>query len=230
MKRLIIALVVILLLAGVVSEVLLPRMIGDAVAQGMRQHTGSSQVTAAVQKTPALLMLTGSFDKVTISAANAKIDRMTFRALDAVLTDVQLDREKLFTSRTVSIERVHDVDLRATITQDELASYLNQTVKGVKNAVVSITPGRVQASTNFSLGGFASLAITLDGKIVGDGQRVKFVTERFLLNNTPVGNVGGAMLTEIPLLDLKNLPFGVTVRDIVMEQGQVTIYTDNRPK
>jgi hypothetical protein len=125
---------------------------------------------------------------------------------------------------------VQDIDLTAVITQDELSRFLNQNVKGVKGAVVTINAGKVQVTSNFALGSLASLAITLEGKIAGDGQKLKFVTERFLLNNNMVGNIGGSVLTEIPLVDLKKLPFGVSVRVVNMEDGKVTIFADNRTK
>lgn len=229
MKRLLSILFLLLVVAFAAAETVLPRLVGDAVAQGMRAATGSNQVTAAVQKRPALFMLGGAFDKITVTALEAKIDKLTFRELRAVLTDVQLDRDKLW-ARQAAVERVRDVELTATITQEELARYLNQTVKGVHNATVAVTPGKMQVTTTYSLGGLASMAIALEGKVASDGQRIKFVTERFFLNNMPVGGTGGSVLAEIPLLDLKKLPFGVTVRDIVMENGQVTISADNRPR
>ncbi|EAX46863.1 hypothetical protein TcarDRAFT_0551 [Thermosinus carboxydivorans Nor1] len=229
MKRLLSILFLLLVVVFAAAETVLPRLVGDAVAQGMRAATGSNQVTAAVQKRPALLMLGGAFDKITVTALDAKIDKLTFRELRAMLTDVQLDRDKLW-ARQAAIERVRDVELTGTITQDELARYLNQTVKGVRNAAVVITPGKMQVTTTYSLGGLASMVIALEGKVASDGQRIKFVTERFFLNNMPVGGTSGSVLAEIPLLDLKKLPFGVIVRDIVMENGQVTISADNRPR
>lgn len=213
----------------VASQLLLPVAIADIVAQGMVSLTGSENVKAEVAKRPALLMLAGKFDNITLDAKNAKTDKLTFSELHAVLKDVQIDMNTLLSRRLVAIQSVGDIDLKVVFSQEELARYLNQSVKGIKNATVTITPEKIQASSHFAIGGFANVAITLEGKIVGDGQKIKFVTERFLLNNNLVGNVGGAMLTEIPLFDLTKLPFNVHVRNIVLEQGRVVIYTDNRP-
>ncbi len=229
-KRLVLILFILVVIAGVAAEVILPKIASDAVAQGMSELTGAAQVKAVVQERPAVGMLTGSFDQISIEADNAKMDKLTFSHLAAVLTDVQLDRERLYFRRSVAIEKVKDIDLTATISQDEMARYINQNVKGVKNAAVTIDKGKMQASSSFAFGGIATVAISLEGRIIADGQRIKFVTERFLLNNTPVGNIGDAMLAEIPLVDLKKLPFGVTVREIVLDQGKVTLFTDNRPK
>lgn len=227
-RRFVIGLAIIAILL-IASQILLPKAVSDIVAQGMVSLTGSENVKVDVEKSPALLMLGGKFDKITLAAQNAKTDKLTFSELQAVLQDVQLDMNMLISRRQVAIQSVGEVELKAAFSQEELARFLNQAVKGVRNAVVTITPERVQASSNFAIGGFAHVAVTLEGKIVGDGQKIKFVTERFLLNNNHVGNIGGAVLTEIPLVDLSKLPFNVHTRDIVLEQGRVVIYTDNRP-
>ncbi|MEN6566001.1 MAG: DUF2993 domain-containing protein [Veillonellales bacterium] len=227
MKRLIgiLAVLGVLLAAG---QMLLPPVVSQLVSQGMKSQTGSDQVSVQLEKKPALGMLGGSFDKITLSAVNAKTDKLTFSELNGVMTDVQLDRNALLEHQTIVLQSVGNVQVVGTLTEAELARYLNQSVKGIRNAAVAITPDKVTASSSFAIGNFANVGITLEGRIAVDSQKVKFVTERFLINNTVVGNIGGAALTEIPLLDLKKLPFGVTVRDVVMEQGKVVIYTDNQ--
>lgn len=227
-RRLVIGLGIIAVLL-IASQILLPMAVSDIVAQGMVSLTGSQNVRVNVEKSPALLMLGGKFDRITLAAQNAKTDKLTFSELHAVLQDVQIDMNTLISRRLVAVRSVGDVELSVVFQQEELARILNQSVKGIKNATVAITPDKVQASSNFAIGGFAQVAVTLEGKIVGEGQKIKFVTERFLLNNSHVGNIGGAMLTEIELADLSKLPFNVHTRNIVLEQGRVVIYTDNRP-
>jgi len=229
-KRLRIGLIIILVVVAT-SEFLLPSLVGKLVARGMTNATGSEEISAIVVKRPAVAMLLGgSFDRVFLHAVNARIDKITFAELDTALENIDLDMAALITRRTVVVKSVQDIDLTAVITQEELSRYLNQNVKGVRGAVVTINAGKVQVTSNFGLGPLASVAITLEGKIAGDGQKLKFVTERFLLNNTMVGNIGGSVLTEIPLVDLKKLPFGVGVRVVNMEDGKVTIFADNRTK
>ncbi|EIW20951.1 MULTISPECIES: DUF2993 domain-containing protein [Pelosinus] len=222
-------LVIVILLLAVAGEVLLPMILSDIVAKGMRGLVGSEQVTATLTKRPALLMLGGNFDNITVNARQAKVDKLVFDDMSITLKDAQLDIGALITRRLVAFQSIGDVEIRGTVTQDELARYLNQTVKGIKNAVVDIQSDKIKASSSFSLGGFANVAVTLEGKIVGDGQKIKFVTDQFLLNNRMTGNLGGALLTEVSLVDLNKLPFHVNVRDIVMENGKVILYLDNRP-
>ncbi len=228
-KRLIIILAVILALVAA-SEALVPTVVSDIVARGMANLTGSDNVSVTVVKHPAIYMFGGQFDQITVQETNAKIDKITFSDMKVALSNAQLDMGALVSHRQIVLKTVQDVDLSVTVTQEELANYLNQAVKGVKNSTVAITPENVKVSSNFAIGGFANVAVTLEGKIIGEGQKIKFVTERFLLNNMLVGNIGGSVLTEIQLVDLKKLPFNVSVRDIDMEQGKVIINTDNRPR
>lgn len=228
-KRLSVIMVVVLVLI-LAEELLLPRTVGGLVARGMVDATGTDQVVAEVAGRPAFLMLGGRFDDIRILAQNAQIDKIKFAELDATLRNVELDMGTLISRRTIVVKTVRDIDLTAVITREELTRYLNQSVKGIKNATVTMNGGKVQVSANLILGQLASLAVTLDGKVVGDGQKIKFVTDRFLLNNTVIGNIGGTVLTEIPLADLKKLPFGVEVRSITSENDKITIHADNRAK
>lgn len=223
-----IVLFLVMVLAAV--EVVLPKVVSDAVAQGLRAQTGSKQVTARVDKIPALFMLDGKFDRVTADVDEVKTEKITFRTMHVSLSDGKVNIQELLTNRKLVLEQVQDVELTAVIGQEELATFLNNSVKGVKNAVVAITPGKIQVTSALTVGGFARLDIKLEGRIASDreNRRITFVTDRFWLNNTPVGNIGGSLLTEVPLVDLKKLPFNVNVRDVVMEEGQVIIYTDNR--
>lgn len=229
-KRLLMFFLAIALLGAVAAEFILPQATSLAVAQGMTELVGSSEIKAQVIKRPAVAMVTGSFDQITVNAANAKVDKIIFRQLNAELKDVQLDRQRLYLNRQAVIEQVGEINVVAVLTQEEVARYLNQQVKGVKNATVIIDQGKMTAQSSFVLGGFATVAIGLEGRVVQDGQIVKFVTDRFLLNNSPVGSIGGIGLAEIPLLDMKKLPFGVTVRDIMLEQGKLTLHANNKAR
>ncbi len=227
MKRMkIIVIAIVALIAA--GELFMPWLVGSLIARGMSGATGSDRVTAQVAKRPALLMFDGRFDSVRIHAYDSKVDKIVFAELDATLKDVALDMPALITQRKVAVKGVRDIDLTAVITQEELSRFLNQSVKGVKNAKVVIESGKVNVTAGFLLGQIASIAITLEGKVVGDGHRIKFVTDRFLLNNTAVGNIGGSVLTEIPLVDLRKLPFGVKAKSVVMDAGRITIVADNR--
>lgn len=213
--------------ALILADWVLPGMVSSYAEQSLKASTNSEAVTVQVNKTPTLMMMTGTFDQITIDATNAKIDKITLSNMHSVLTDVQVDMKTLLTEKKFAIQSVRDLTVTGVVSQAELARYLDANVKGSHHAEVSITPDKVTVSTHLALGSVIQVMITLEGKIVSDGQKLKFVTQRFLLNNTPVGNIGGTMLTEIPLLDLKKLPFGTTIQDIMLQDGQIVIVAGN---
>lgn len=211
----------------ILAQFALPAWVSGYAAQSLKELTASETVTVKAEKQPALLMMTGEFDQVTVQAVNAKLDRLTFRTLDASLTQPKLDMNSLLTQHKFVLQSVQKLEVTGVVDAAELARFLDNNVKGSKNAVVTITPDKVTVSTNLALGPIPTLTITLEGKIVSDGQKLKFVTEHFLLNHSPVGNLGGALLTEIPLFDLKKLPFGTTIQQVVQKDGQIEIQAGN---
>lgn len=206
----------------------LPQIVSQAVAQGMQKVLNSSQVTAQVEKSPSFLMLDGQFDKVLLTAKDAKPDKIVFSEMQADLTGVKVDMAELVSSRKIMLREVKEAVLTASVAQDELARYLNQSVKGVKNAKVQIQNGKVQVGGTFGLGQLAQMSVTIEGRVVADGQKIKMVTEKILLNNAQVGSLGGSLLADIQLVDVKSLPFGVVVRKVTADQGKITILADNK--
>ncbi|MDU2063547.1 MAG: DUF2993 domain-containing protein [Sporomusaceae bacterium] len=227
-KKLLLLLFFLLVIFGGAAELLLPSWTAAYGAESLKELTGSEQVTLQTEKHPAILMLSGQFDTVKIDAKNAKLDKLTVSSMQAELKGLQLDMNSLLLQRRFTVQSVDTVNLKAVVTEKELAQFLDANVKGSKNATVTVKPDKITVSSQLSLGGLMALSITLEGKIAADGQKIKFVTERFLLNHSPVGNLGGSILTEIPLADTKKLPFGTTIQNIVNEDGQIVIYAGNQ--
>lgn len=217
---------VILLLMVLGAEFMLPSVLSELLASSLRKKVASDSVTVEVSGRPAVLMLGGHFKHLAVTAQNAKLDKIAFHELNADFKDVQLDISALF-KKEVMLKAADSVSLVATITQEDIARYINANVKGAKDAQVFITPQGVRVASRLSLGSIATLDVNLDGQIVCDGEKIKFKTEKFAVNNTIVGNFSSAALTEIALFDLKKMPFGVTVRDIQLGTGEVKIYADN---
>lgn len=229
MNRRLKAIIIVIVALAVLSELLLPWAAGAFMANGMKQLTAAEDVTVKAVKTPAVSMVNGRFDRVLVNAVNAKIDKFVFNELTLALENVKINMGALLGQRTLVIDSVQNIDLTAVISQEELSRYLNQAVKGVRGAEVTIGGGKVRITSSYLLAGIASMSITLEGRIVGDGHKLKFVTDQFLLNNAGGKNISGSFLAGIPLVDLRKLPFGVEIKAVTMEDGKVTVHADNRP-
>lgn len=210
-------------------EVLLPFILSALLAQGMANLTGVDRAAVMVSKRPAVLMLGGAFDKIAVNAESVKTDKIILRDFRAELEDAQLDMGALLTRKVVVLSSARAAKVQAAVTQEELAHFLNTSVRGIKNARVTIIPDKVEAAADFSLGGFANISLVLQGRMIGEGTKIKFVTERILVNGLASGNLTMGTLAEIPIADLKSLPFNVHIREVDMEAGRVVLHADNLP-
>ncbi|MBP2640590.1 MAG: hypothetical protein H6Q66_1541 [Firmicutes bacterium] len=228
MRRWFAGLLALALLLGIAAQFVLPWLVSDFIARSVGNQMQTEQITAKVTKTPAFLMLGGTFDEVAISAVKAQTGRLVFQEMNVVISAASIDMPALLRDRRLVLSSAEKIELSGVITQEELSRYLNANVKYVKNAAVTVRDGRVAIDAQLVIIGPIAVKVNLDGRIVGDDRQIRFVTEHFSLNDGLAGNISGALLTEIPLADLRQLPFAVGVREIVMEQGRIIVYMDSR--
>lgn len=222
-KRLFISVVLLALVLWAGTEVLLPALVAKQVERAMIGMLAAQQASAKVVTHPAVGLLTGRLSNVTVEATGARFDKLTVSQFSAVFRDLQVDPRGLLAAGTVQVQHLGGLDATFVFNDQDLAAYLNQTVKGFKNITVTSSPNQVQVTGQLAAG-LASLQVTLDGRVVGEGTQLKFVTERFLLNGTAIAGGGGSrMLAEIPLADLSRVPFPLAIREVVMDQGRVVV-------
>lgn len=218
-----------LLVLVAASEILLPKLISEAVVRTMTRQTNSETVSAKAHSSPAIYMLAGKFDEIRIQTTKTKIDKAVFSEMQAVLKNVQLDIP-LLTSGQLAVKSVDKVELTAVISQEELARIISANVKGLTQPKVIITQHGVKLMAVLALGQLASVTVDLEGRVIAENQKIKLITEKFALNNAFLGNIAGKMLADILLVDVKNLPFGVTVKNIATDDGRIIIFADNLNK
>ena len=228
MKRWMAFLLIVLLAAAVATEFILPRAVAAWVAHSLSRMTGDSQVSVTVRSEPALQLLAGRFDSMTVEADEAKIDKLTFSRVTVTVERAQLDVGALYARRELAIKSAADIDLMAVVSQEELARYLNRDVKGVRNAQVTVTPEKTLVSGELGLPGVIQVAVNLEGRIAADGQQIKFVTQRLGVTQAALGRIAGTAVTEIPLVDLDKAPFPVRLRQLDMEPGRVVIRAEGQ--
>lgn len=227
-KRIVLLIGAILLFLGL-SQFLLPAAIEEAVAGAVVSLTNTDKVRAKAEKFPALLMLGGQFDEVSVHAERAQAGKVVFDELELRLSDIQVNMPALFRRRALELESAGDIALKGAISESELASAINKTVKGAKDAQVKIAPDKATIKSKFALGGIVSASVALEGRIVAAGDQIVFKTDRFDINNAMLGKFGGAVFTDLVLADLKDLPLHLTVKDVVLEEGRAVIYASNHP-
>lgn len=215
-------------MAAVAAQLLLPAAVSDFAGDAVAELTHARAAKTRIEAFPAARMLLGRFDRIWAEAQGAQIDRLAFDTLELDMTDAQLDVRKLLLERKFALQSADEVTLRAAVSEAALASLINRSVKGVKNAEVRISPEKVSVKAKVAFGNLLQAAVRVEGTLrVLDGQ-IAFVTEEVALDHKGLGNFGASVFTDLALTKLDALPFGVTVKDIVLEEGRAVLYANNR--
>lgn len=209
------------------SQVFLPMIVSDGMAKAVKVFADAKEVEVTAEKFPALFMLGGNFDKITINAKGAQTDKIVFDEFMVHLDEVQIDALGFFKQNEFLLKNVKNAEITAVVSEAELASLINRKIKGAKNAEVMITPQKVVVKSMISLGNVMNAAVGLEGKIIVSDNRIVFTTEHFNIDNKNFGKFSGSVFTDLVLVDFKQLPFEVKVKKLILEDKKVLIQADN---
>jgi hypothetical protein len=218
---------IIILLAAVIafSEIITPFAVSWWLGSALTKAMPARQQNVSARSLPGFALWLGRFDTVKAVTEDAKIDGLKIQETRLTIGDARIDMADLIGNNRISIKLVRDLQIMMKLNEKDLAEYLAAKVKEVKNPTVKILADKIEIRSDVDLG-LIKLSVGVDGRIVGDGQSIRFRSDRLEVKNTGGINFS-ALFTEIPLLDLTKLPFKVAVRKIVTEPGQITIYADN---
>lgn len=222
-RRILLSAVLVFLGIFALSELLLPYFIGKQVEAGLSKAFGTNEITASVKASPALSMLGGNFSRITVNGKNIHMEKLAISQLSAVFTNTSIDLNKLTTNRSLVFRNIGSFDGTIILQEEDLNKYVAQTVKGIKNAHVTLVPESMKVTGDLVIGP-AIVAVAMDGKLRGEQTQLKYSAEQLLVNNAVVGmNLAGSGLTEFLLFDMKKLPVPASIRDVIIDQGQVVI-------
>jgi len=209
-----------------ISEIAIPFTVSFAIEKALTRSMPSKDLAISARTFPGVLLLTGRFSKIRADAADAKIGKLNVHEVHMVVEDATIDIVTLLKTRQIIVSESRDTQVRMVFTESDLKNYLNSEVKEARNSFVTISKDKVEVKTSADLGGLLSLTIGVKGKIIGDSQSIKFLGETLSIGGAG-GLSGGFLSGEIVLVDLTKLPFKVGVRQVIMEEGKVTILADN---
>jgi hypothetical protein len=222
-KRILIGAVLTFLMVFALSELFLPFLVAQQIEAGLSKSFGTQDIHAKVKARPAMAMLGGTFSTITVDGKNIKTDKLTIGQFSAVFTNTTIDLPKLTNERTLMFRSIGSFDGTIILNEQELNDFVAQSVKGVKNVKVVLQPDVMKVTGDLGLGPTV-VGIAMEGKLRGDQTQLKFITERFFVNNAVVStNFAGNALTEFLLFDMKKLPIAAAIRDVILEEGRVVI-------
>ena len=207
------------------SEIITPLLASYWLDSSLVKIMPAKEHKVSARSFPGVALWQGRFDNVQASSADARLDGLKLQEVGIKIGDARLDMSDLMNNKHVTVRHVSDLNVMIKVNEKDMADYLAAKVKEVKNPTVKILTDKIQIRSDVDLG-ILKLSVGVDGKVVGDAQSIRFRSDRLEVKNTGGINFG-ALLAEIPLVDLTRLPFKVAVRKVVMEPGFLVIYADN---
>jgi hypothetical protein len=229
LKRLALVLVVVLIVVGVLSEFFLPGLLARGVEQALETTFGpAGDHRVRLRSYPAVRMLLGHFDDVTITSTNVETSTISLEALAVTLEDASVDLRALLAGGDLRVTRSQKTRVTITITQRNLEAYLARNVPGFGDPRVLITPEFTVISGYLTVLEREFLC-SLSGRFVlADPKTVSFRIEGFSVDDVIVPTEFLETWLELLgrpdlSLDLTAFPLPLTGTEVVAEDGQMVI-------
>ncbi|MBM7624156.1 DUF2993 domain-containing protein [Sporohalobacter salinus] len=220
MKKLI-GFIVILLL---ISQLVLPVYFSQQLEKSLSKKLESSQsLKVEVSSFPALLMLTGRFQRVDLKGKELVVDRLRVAELEAKFSNIKLkstpDKEK--GSRFVGDNK----RLKLTFTEEDLENYLADRLSSLQNIILNLGPKQTTLSGDFDLFG-NRIKLKLGGKFkLETNQKLSFIPQDLMVAELRIPReIIKELMSEINLtLDLTKLPVPLQADKIKIKQDKLMI-------
>lgn len=197
-----------------VTELVLPRVLGGVVKEALTGYTGGGDITGvSLVSHPAMKMLVGQFDEVTLSAKNVSLGELVADSVTTTLEKLSVNMRDLLTKREFRpVYRGLKASIR--IGEANLNRYVWTGVTGAKNGAIKLHKEGATITADLTLLG-QTVPLLVDGRFV-------LVNAKTVAFEPTGGSFGGVAISEnlVTLVksygwlrvtfDLSKLPVDVT--------------------
>ena len=236
MRRVLILSVALFIALALVVELLLPAVVARGVAAGLDKIIGPGEtVSVQLKSYPALKMLTGRVDQVTVETTNVQAAGLVIDQLTATIDQVSVNLRTLLTKRQIQSTKSSSLDVKLTISEQNLKQYVLANVKGVKEPRLTIEPGKVTAGGYLTFNGKDYFVIG-DGRfVIKDGRKIGLELTGLKVDDQaiPAGLIGKVMEilggTDL-FIDMTKFPIPLEAKEVQMNKGSLVIIAHGTAK
>lgn len=232
MKKILAAILILLILLAVTAEVILPRTVASFLQDQIIKSTHAQEVSLNLQSFPNAKILIGYVDKVYATANNADIGDLNFQALTLNGEKLNIDVSEIISptqnlndrQRTEKIlKSAQSVELSGLVTEEGLKNFLEKKVDEMNSANIKITPQEITVTGQFKvLGRMADVDVAGNFMIIGED--IYFRATKLDVRNTLVRNVQlDRYLGDVKVLESSQLPIGLKFSSVQMTDGEILI-------
>lgn len=229
MRWAVIAVVIALAVLLVAGELFLPMIVARGIEVGLERTLGQgAALQASLQVRPALRLLVGRVDKLTVESQQVKTATLTIDRLAVTVEDVAVNLRGLLAKSGLNVTRSPQLGAVISISEANLRRYVLDNVEGLSDPAVKIFADRV-AIVGYIRFASRPFLVAVEGRFVpGNGSRVDFVVDKMSLDTEPVpprltaavmSALGGSGL----FIDLARFPVPLELREVKLREGWLII-------
>jgi len=221
-KGLTIGAIIIILIVGF-TQFFLPAFAQQQALAVLRSEAQAENAQVAIAAAPAVKLLFGKMDTLSLSAQNAMVGQIRVENLDLQGKNVQVNMNDLLFSKKLRFDAADSLVLKGTIKEDALVAALHKKVDKLKDVEVEVTPDAVLIQGNVPLAG-RKIEVSIEGTIRAQDGGIYFHMRKTSIHNAILGKaVLGSLFEDIMLADLRTSPFQLEATDVVQKNGEIDI-------
>ena len=229
MRKLLISIVAIIVLAILGAVYLLPSYINSQITAKFQQKIKAEQVTAELTTSPDYMLLFGDVDSLNLTAQNVNLDKVMLNTLTVTGNNLQFSVEDLLLARRLVLNSADSFNIVGTIDEANLAKLLNEKVSNISDIVVTIAPDKIQALGKISLFG-NRIDVIVNGKFVLEQNNLIFRITDVSTSNNFLGNLNLNFTKDILIGNEQALPIeGARFTNVEQQNGQILIEASVKP-
>ena len=223
MRKLLIGLILVVVIALAGATYILPTYISNQISGRIERSLQTDSVSANIETSPSFMMLFGQVDNIDIEATNIKLDKVNLNKLSLKGENIEISVQDLLLARRLLINSADNLTITGLIDENNLAQLLAKEVDKISDIAVKITPDNVEATGKISFLG-QEATINVKGIIVVEGKNLLFRITDANTENRLFGKIGISFTKDIFLVSTDKLPLeGAKFTRVEQQNGQVLI-------
>jgi len=229
LKRLVAVLVLLFVVIAGAAELVLPGVVSRELAQGLQQTFGTGDaMTVKLRSFPALRLLTGHLDEITVVSSNVPAGSLNLDSLSVTMTGVSVNMRDLLTHKGLEVKHAAGAKVVITVSQESLRRYLLSNVQGLADPMVAVGPDGLGISGNLTVAGRKVKVAFMGGFSLKNDHWVSFELKRVAVGDVPVPEAflpAFLSLLGTPELgiDLSKFPLPLKGTAVRLEPGKLII-------
>ncbi len=232
MKKILLFFGILIALLALLAQFVLPQILTGMLREQVIRLTASQEVNLTLDSTPRFMIAAGKVDAVHCDASNGKIGDLETASLTLDGDNVKVDMPAILFGlkegkRSFDIDEVlksvGNVELKGTVTEDNLRDFLMKKFSQLEELTIKMTPDGINAVAKARVLGRAA-DVDLDGIVLADGGNLYFRATGFNIHNALLRHVQlDNFFADLKIVDAEQLPLNLQFTAVEMQDGQTLL-------